>query len=128
MAQITQIITIHDYNKMTDEQKAALSENNMLAVVQQDWQQIRIKAAIAAMQGSLANPHCSQVQVESGIPFGQFYAINAVQVADALVAELKRSDDVYAECRRMDAINTASVCENMTKIQNELQKKGGQHE
>ena len=38
------------------------------------------------------------------------------------------SDDVYAECRRMDAINTASVCENMTKIQKELQKKGGQHE
>lgn len=55
-----------------------------------DWQQVRIQAAIAAMQGSLANPHCSQVQVESGIPFGQFYAINAVQVADALVAELKK--------------------------------------
>lgn len=55
-----------------------------------DWQQVRIQASIAAMQGSLANPHCSQVQVESGIPFGQFYAINAVQVADALIEELKK--------------------------------------
>jgi len=35
------------------------------------------------------------------------------------------SEDVYAECRRMDAINTTAVCENMTKIQKELQKKGG---
>ena len=51
-----------------------------------------------------------------------------LKISDALVAELKRSDDVYAECRRMDAINTASVCENMTKIQKELQKKGGQDE
>lgn len=34
------------------------------------------------------------------------------------------SEDVYAESRRLDAINTASVCENMTKIQKELQKKG----
>ena len=51
-----------------------------------------------------------------------------LKISDALVAELKRSDDVHAECRRMDAINTASVCENMTKIQKELQKKGGQGE
>lgn len=43
-----------------------------------------------------------------------------------MVAELKRSENVYAECRRLDAINTASVCENMTKIQKELQKKGGE--
>ena len=42
------------------------------------------------------------------------------------VEEIKRKNDVYAECRRMDAINTASVCENMTEIQKELQKKGGQ--
>lgn len=38
------------------------------------------------------------------------------------------SEDVYAECRRMAAINTASVCENMTKIQKGLQKKGGNDE
>ena len=42
---------------------------------------------------------------------------------DALVEELKRNEDAYAECRKLDAINTASVCENMTKIQKELQKK-----
>lgn len=78
-----------------------------------DWQQVRIQAAIAVMQG---------MTPEWGNNARQ-YAEWAVQVADALVAELKRSDDVYAECRRMDAINTASVCENMTKIQKELQKK-----
>lgn len=83
-----------------------------------DWQQVRIQAAIAVMQG---------MTPEWGNNARQ-YAEWAVQVADALVAELKRSDDVYAECRRMDAINTASVCENMTKIQKELQKKGGQDE
>ena len=118
MAQITQIITIHDYNKMTDEQKAALSENNMLAVVQQDWQQVRIDAAIAAMP--IVADDGYNVRNEQHL-----IAKYAVQLADALVTELKRSDDVYAECRRMDAINTASVCENMTKIQKELQKKGG---
>lgn len=78
-----------------------------------NWQQVRIQAAIAVMQG---------MTPEWGNNARQ-YAEWAVQVADALVAELKRSDDVYAECRRMDAINTASVCENMTKIQKELQKK-----
>lgn len=83
-----------------------------------DWQQVRIQAAIAVMQG---------MTPEWGNNARQ-YAEWAVQVADALVAELKRSDDVYAECRRMDAINTASVCENMTKIQKELQKKGKQDE
>ena len=81
-----------------------------------DWEQVRIQAAIAVMQG---------MTPEWGNNARQ-YAEWAVQVADALVAELKRSDDVYAECRRMDAINTASVCENMTKIQKKLQKKGGQ--
>ena len=83
-----------------------------------DWQQVRIQAAIAAMQG---------MTPEWGNNARQ-YAEWAVQVADALVEELKRSVDMYAECRRMDAINTASVCENMTKIQKELQKKGGQDE
>lgn len=78
-----------------------------------DWEQVHIQAAIAVMQG---------MTPEWGNNARQ-YAEWAVQVADALVAELKRSDDVYAECRRMDAINTASVCENMTKIQKELQKK-----
>lgn len=83
-----------------------------------DWEQVRIQAAIAVLQG---------ITLEWGNDEKQ-YAKWAVQVADALVVELKRSDNVYAECRRMDAINTASVCKNMTKIQKELQKKGGQDE
>ena len=90
MAQITNIITIHEYNKMTAEQKAALSGDNLLAVVQQDWEEVHIQAAIAAMQGMLANPAHQKVQVESGEPFGYFYAMNAIMCADALIAELRK--------------------------------------
>ena len=82
-----------------------------------DWQHYRIQAAIEFAAQILANHGCG------GAPTS--VAKDAVDYADALVEELKRSDYVYAECRRMDAINTASVCENMTKIQKELQKKGG---
>ena len=98
-----------------------------------DWEQVRIQAAIAAMQGMLANPQTfEQIDHDKGYKEvcdgdkTKIVARASVMYADALVAELKRSDDVYAECRRMDAINTASVCENMTKIQKELQNKGGQ--
>jgi hypothetical protein len=83
MAQITQIITIHDYNKMTDEQKAALSENNMLAVVQQDWQQVRIDAAIAAMP--IVADDGYNVRNEQHL-----IAKYAVQLADELIEELKK--------------------------------------
>jgi hypothetical protein len=80
---------------------------------QEYWQQVHIQAAIEFAAQILGNLGGAPTSV----------AKDAIDYADALVAELKRSDDVYAECRRMDAINTASVCENMTKIQNELQKK-----
>ena len=83
-----------------------------------NWQQVRIQAAIEFAAQILAN--------HGGAP--TTVAKDAVDYADALVEELKRSDDVYAECRRLDSINTASVCENMTKIQKELQKKVWQDE
>ena len=51
---------------------------------------IRIKSAIAAMQGMLANPAHQKVQVESGEPFGYFYAMNAIMCADVLVEELQK--------------------------------------
>ena len=54
------------------------------------WKQVRIQAAIAAMQGMLANPAHHKVQVESGEPFGYFYAMNAIMCADVLTAELKK--------------------------------------
>lgn len=58
-----------------------------------DWQHYRIKAAIAAMQGMLANPEHHKIQVESGVPFSNFYAVNARLCADALVAELKKEQE-----------------------------------
>lgn len=57
------------------------------------WQQVRIQAAIAAMQGMLANPSHHKVQVESGEPFGYFYAMNAIMCADVLIAELKKGGE-----------------------------------
>ena len=83
MAQITQIITIHDYNQMTDEQKSALSENNMLAVVQQDRQQVRIDAAIkltCALSEKMLGAGYSERQI----------AKQAVELADALIEELQK--------------------------------------
>ena len=86
-----------------------------------DWEQVRIDASVKLTRA------LSEKMLGAGYSEKQI-AKQVVELADALVAELKRSDDVYAECRRMDAINTASVCENITKIQKELQKKGGQDE
>ena len=94
MAQITQIITIHDYNKMTDEQKAALSENNMLAVVQQDWQQVRIQAAIAAMKAHIGDGEymslISRNLKQDDNEIAKFVAKCSIMYADALVAELQK--------------------------------------
>jgi len=70
-----------------------------------DWQQVRIQAAIAAMQGLVSNEihlnHADKVAEEKGINTSTFLAKCAIDIADALVAELKHSDDVYAECRKM---------------------------
>ena len=55
-----------------------------------NWQHYRIKAAIAAMQGMLANPEHHKTQVESGVPCSYFYAVNAVMCADDLIAELQK--------------------------------------
>ena len=83
-----------------------------------DWQQVRIDAAIKLT--------CELSEKMLGAGYSERQIVKqAVDLADALVEELKRSDNVYSECRRLDAINTASICENMTKIQKELQKKGG---
>ena len=46
-----------------------------------DWQQVRINAAIAAMQGML---------IGDTAPHDAALSISAVELADALVAELKR--------------------------------------
>ena len=54
------------------------------------WKHYRIQAAIAAMQGMLANPEYQKVQVASGEPFGYFYAMNAIMCADVLIEELQK--------------------------------------
>lgn len=71
-----------------------------------DWEQVRIQAAIAAMQGQLANDESVKQMIETldsvALPdktkaYMNLVARSSVMLADALVAELKRSDDVYAE-------------------------------
>ena len=90
MAQITNIITIHEYNKMTAEQRAALSGENMLAVVQQDWEEARINAAIAAMQAELSNPNNTFMMCEDK---RAIIVRRAVGYADALIAQLQKKGD-----------------------------------
>lgn len=82
---------------MTAEQKAALSGDNLLAVVQQDWEKAHIQAAIAAMQGMIANPqtfeqldHDKGYKEVRGGDKSQIVAIASVMYADALMAELKK--------------------------------------
>lgn len=103
MAQITNIITIHEYNKMTAEQKAALSGDNLLAVVQQDWEEARIQAAIAAMQGQLANDESVKQMIEIlgnvALPdktkaYMNLVARSSVMLADALIEELQKKGGV----------------------------------
>lgn len=99
MAQITNIITIHEYNKMTAEQRTALSCENLLAVLQQDWEEARINAAIAAMQGQLANDKSTEQMVEvldyATLPnktkaYMNLVAKSSVMIADALIEELQK--------------------------------------
>ena len=86
-------------------------------------QQVHIQASIAAMQAELSNPANVFMACDDK---KAIVTERAVSYADALIEELKRKNDVYAEARRQNAINTAAVCENMTRIQKELQKKGGE--
>ena len=86
------------------------SLNEVEPIYDIDWQQVRIQLINAALTGLLAN---------TDLTLNRESIVEAtLKIADALVAEMK-----YAECRRLAAINTASVCENMTKIQKELQNK-----
>ena len=64
------------------------------------WQQVHIQAAIAAMQGMIANPqtfeqlvHDKGYQEVCGGDKSQIIAIASVMYADALVAELKGGQD-----------------------------------
>lgn len=64
---------------------------------QECWQQARIQASIAAMQGMIANPqtfeqldHDEQYKQIRGGDKSQIVAIASVMYADALVAELKK--------------------------------------
>lgn len=58
-----------------------------------DWQQVRIQAAIAAMQGQLANQVLTENMIESVenvADFPKVVANASVRIADALIAELQK--------------------------------------
>lgn len=61
-----------------------------------DWKQVRIQAAIAAMQGFVSNEihlnHVDKVAEEKGINTTTFLAKCAIDCADVLVAELKKEE------------------------------------
>ena len=61
-----------------------------------DWQQVRIQAAIAAMQGQLANQVLTENMIESVENVDNFPKVVAnasVRIADALIAELQKKQD-----------------------------------
>ena len=65
-----------------------------------DWQHYRIQAAIAAMQGMIANPQTFEQLVRDkgykeirGGDKSQIIAIASVMYADALIAELQKKGD-----------------------------------
>ena len=65
-----------------------------------NWQHYRIQAAIAAMQGMIANPqtfeqldHDKGYQEVRGGDKSQIIAIASVMYADALIAELKKGGE-----------------------------------
>ena len=64
-----------------------------------DWQQVRIQAAIAAMQGQLANDESVKQMIETldytSLPdktkaYMNLVAQSSVMLADALIAELQK--------------------------------------
>ena len=61
------------------------------------WQHYRIQAAIAAIQGLVSNEihlnHADKVAEEKGINTSTFLAKCAIDIADALVAELQKKQD-----------------------------------
>jgi hypothetical protein len=79
--------------KLSSQQEKVNELRQAVAAMNKEYeyrQQVRIQAAIAAMQGMLANPEHHKTQVESGVPCSYFYAVNAVMCADALIAELQK--------------------------------------
>ena len=67
-----------------------------------DWEQVRIQAAIAAMQGQLANDESVKQMIETldsvALPdktkaYMNLVARSSVMLADALIAELQKKDD-----------------------------------
>ena len=67
-----------------------------------DWQQVRIQATIAAMQGQLANDESVNQMIESfdyaSLPdktkdYMNLVAQSSVMLADALISELQKKQD-----------------------------------
>ena len=61
-----------------------------------DWEQVRIQASFAAMQGQLANQVLTENMIESVdnvADFPKVVANASVRIADALIAELQKKQD-----------------------------------
>jgi len=87
--EFVQILPDGDYKVYTKQELVFSNET--------DWQHYRIQAAIAAMQGMLANEtHSASVGIiakEDGKSNTEVMAEAAVQLADALIAELQKKQD-----------------------------------
>jgi hypothetical protein len=82
---------------MIDENGKVMYFDEVCEVDEPDWQHYRIQAAIAAMQGMIANPqtfeqldHDKGYREIRGGDKSQIVAIASVMYADALIKELKK--------------------------------------
>lgn len=106
----SKIIMFHEYG--TEDEYYYYEDLDFSNII--DWEQARIQLIGSALTGLLANPD-TILNRESIVEV-------IFKIVDTLIEELKKGrQDVFSEARKLAAIDTAAVCENMTQIQKELQ-------
>ena len=93
---IYNVIDMNDYRnrfKLEGYNWYTMGEIELIEGNEPDWQHYRIQAAIAAMQGQLANQVLTENMIESVenvADFPKVVANASVRIADALIAELQK--------------------------------------
>lgn len=102
---IYNVINMNDYRnriQLEDHNWYTMGEIELIEGNKPDWQHYRIQAAIAAMQGQLANDESVKQMIETldyvSLPdktkaYMNLVAQSSVMLADALIAELQKKQD-----------------------------------
>lgn len=102
---IYNVIDMNDYRnrfQLVDNNWYTMGEIELIEGNEPDWQHYRIQAAIAAMQGQLANDESVKQMIETldyaSLPdktkaYMNLVAQSSVMLADALISELQKKQD-----------------------------------